>query len=118
MRYESEEKREKIIIIPALQSSDDESLIEHFTEFAGLMRQLIGFFSARGLVHQLDFFNSWTRGSSGEGTPYAANFERIEQSLEKLESLSSYALVGEKPILLELEQHVAALEAKLHKRNC
>jgi hypothetical protein len=117
MRHVSAAKREKIIIIPALQSSDGESLIQRYAEFAGLMRQLLGFFSARGLVHQLDFFNSRTRGSIGEGTPYAANFERIEQSLDKLESLSSYALLVEKPVLVELEQHVAALEAKLNKRN-
>jgi len=91
-----------------------ESEIQHYREFADLVRRLIGFFQARRLVHELTVFNSWTRGEQGDGTRYAAQLEQIDQSLEKMENLSSYASATEEPILRQLEEHVAALEAELY----
>ncbi|MEY2502908.1 MAG: hypothetical protein QOI07_3242 [Verrucomicrobiota bacterium] len=107
---------------PSANSKSGERVIteqqncEELLEYVEFVRRLIDLFRKEDLIHQMSFIAQWDRPSKTvRQQRFISYLWPVYRSLQALSSVCIRASAARKPVLEELEERAAALEAKVRR---
>jgi hypothetical protein len=109
-------------LTPPLNSKHREALIaeklncEKLLEYTEFLRRLIDLLRKEDLIHQMSFIAQWDRPpKTVQQERFMSYLRPVYRSLQALSSVCIRASAARKPVLEELEENAAALEAKVRR---